>query len=92
MRSSSVRFVSVVAILLSLWVCPSAPVWAQGGKTTVKTGAKGNDRIKNLKDEQSQVKNNVKQIDNKLNATFENTAEELLKRCRPLPKIPLRNC
>ncbi len=77
MRSSSVRFVSVVAILLSLWVCPSAPVWAQGGKTTVKTGAKGNDRIKNLKDEQSQVKNNVKQIDNKLNANKKNVEERL---------------
>ena len=77
MRSSSVRFVSVVAILLSLWVCPSAPVWAQGRKTTVKIGAKGNDRIKNLKDEQSQVKNNVKQIDNKLNANKKNVEERL---------------
>lgn len=77
MWSCSVRFVSVVAILLSLCVCPSVPVWAQNSKTTAKTGARGNDRIKNLKDEQSQVKNNVKQIDNKLNANKKNVEERL---------------
>ena len=77
MRNSSMRFVSVFTLLLLLCSFPCAPLWAQGNKTSAKSNAKGNDRIKNLKDEQSQVKNNVKQIDNKLNANKKNVEERL---------------
>ncbi len=77
MRYSSVRIVSVIAILLSLWMNPCVVV-AQGKKSTSNTTAsKGNDRIKNLKDEQSQIKKNVKQIDSKLNANKKNVEERL---------------
>ena len=77
MRNSSMRLVSVFTLLLLLCCFPCAPLWAQGNKTSAKSNAKGNDRIKNLKDEQSQVKNNVKQIDNKLNANKKNVEERL---------------
>lgn len=72
------RILSIFVAIFACMVLPCANISAQGNKSTAKTTtSKGNDRIKNLKDEQSQVKKNVKQIDSKLNANKKNVEERL---------------